>query len=117
MNKEELILCGAACLLISIGGMIQIFTSYCKVDINEAFAYEAIKTINGKDFNDLADQEDASQKRNVYFSIEYPEDKQVVIINKNNKSQSTLFVENNNGLAKVVDVDFYGKKAAFSKYK
>jgi hypothetical protein len=116
MNRDEKIWSILVLVILLIGGLMENITSH-KVSINEASAYEAIEKINGENFNDLVDQEDAAQKINVCFSIEYPEDKQVIIFNKKNNSQSTLFIENNNGLAKVVDVDFYGKQDAFNKYR
>jgi hypothetical protein len=65
---------------------------------------KAIAMINGKNFNDLQSGEDADSSISVYQSLDYPEDKQVIVSKHFYKGTVTLYIENDKGLSKVVDV-------------
>ncbi|MGL5257662.1 MAG: hypothetical protein ACRC76_11525 [Proteocatella sp.] len=81
--------------------------------IYETKAYEAIEIFNGKTFNELKDEEGFHQEIKVFPSVKYPGDKQVVIFNRKDKAEIILFIENDNGKAKVVDVIVDGKQVIF----
>lgn len=81
--------------------------------IYEREAYKAIEIFNGKNFNELFDQEDVLQEIKVCPSIQYPGDKQVIILDKQTKEKTILFIENDNGKAKVIDVTINGTQVIF----
>lgn len=80
---------------------------------NEQKIYNLTNIVNGKDFYSLSDREDALTKMKVFPSNEYPEDKQVMIIEKDCNRKTVLCIENRNGLAKVVDVYVDAKQVVF----
>lgn len=80
---------------------------------HETIAYKAMAMFNGKFFNELVNQEDTCQKIEVFPSIQYPNDKQIFILDKEKNIKTILFIENNNGIAKVVDVSVNGKQVVF----
>lgn len=71
---------------------------------NNSIQDEVIAMINGKIFNDLQCGEDADSSISVYQSLEFPKDKQILVSKHFYKETATLYVENDNGIAKVVDV-------------
>lgn len=79
----------------------------------ETKAYEAIEIFNGKTFNELKDEEDFYQEIKVFPSVKYPGDKQVIISYKHQAIKTVLFIENDNGVAKVVDVIVNGNRIVF----
>lgn len=81
--------------------------------IYETKAYEAIEIFNGKTFNELKDEEDFYQEVEVFPSVKYPDDKQVIISYKHQAIKTVLFIENDNGIAKVVDVIVNGNRIVF----
>lgn len=82
-------------------------------NLNEKIAYEAIQEIDGIKFEDLSDKEAGSKQIKVYKGMEYPWDKQIILTDKKTKVKVILFIENDGGVAKVVDVNVNGEQVNF----
>ncbi len=82
--------------------------------LNEEYiGYKFIEIFDHKDFNELKNTETEHTKIKVYPNPTYPDDKIVEVSNKMNDKKIVLFIENDNGKAKVVDVIVDGKQVIF----
>lgn len=79
----------------------------------EYIGYKFIKIFDHKDFNQLKNTETEYTNIKVYPNPTYPDDKIVALSNKKDDTKIVLFVENDNGYAKVVDITINGKQVAF----
>lgn len=83
-----------------------------KADSFEKEIYKCTALINEKPFEGVTNKAEGSQILTVYPNTEYPGDK-IVVINNKSVGELWVYVENNDGLAKVVDVELDGKQVSF----
>ncbi len=104
-----------------VAGVIILFNIYTPLNmmlyeniLNEEYiGYKFIEIFDHKDFNELKNTETEHTKIKVYPNPTYPDDKIVEVSNKMNDKKIVLFIENDNGKAKVVDVIVDGKQVIF----
>lgn len=95
--------------------LVVIRPNYGIYKAQEQKIYDLTNIVNEKDFYSLSDKEDSFTKMDVFPSNEYPEDKQITIIEKDGNHKTVFCIENHNGLAKVVDVYVDAKQFVFSR--
>ena len=74
--------------------------------------YKCTALIDEKAFEGVTNKAEDGQILTVYPNTEYPGDK-IVVINNKSVGELWVYVENNDGLAKVMDVELDGKQVSF----